>query len=74
MGETRLPEPQDAGFDTAQPVRQGIRTPKFSLSGPEGQGRIMETADDGRQRRVRWEMSVEKERCACFEPGWQEAS
>jgi len=57
MGETLLPEPKDAGFDTARPARQGIRTPKTYLSGPEGQGRIMETADDGCQRRVKWEMS-----------------
>jgi hypothetical protein len=58
MGEARLPEPTDVGFDTAGPARQGIRTPKTCLSGPEGQGRLMETADDGRQREVIWEMSA----------------
>jgi hypothetical protein len=28
MGKTRLPEPKDAGFDTARPAREKIRTPK----------------------------------------------
>jgi len=58
MGQTRLPEPQDADFDTAPPAIQRIRTPKTCLSGPGGQGKLMETADDGRQREVIWEMSA----------------
>ena len=58
MGKTRLPEPKDTDFDTAPPARQGIRRPNTCLSGPEGQGRLMETADDGRQRRVKWEIPV----------------
>ena len=32
--------------------------PRIRLSAPEGQGSLMETADDRRRQNVKWEMSV----------------
>jgi len=50
--------PSDAGFDAARRVQQGAGAQGILLVGLRGQGRIMENADDGRQRTVKWEMSV----------------